>query len=128
MPFRAEASGPTPLTIWVPQSYAESAQPFWAAIAVGQVDRSGAPARPVGETTPDGRVWVSVHLAGLVADGTAYDVPAEGGAAIAATLRVLPRGAGVCDLHRAANKKTDPANIVALIIALLLAAYYLVFR
>lgn len=115
------------LTIWIPQSYAEAGLPFRARVVAEHPDVNGSPAHFAGEPAGDGKVWVEVAMQDMQGDGSRHLLPAAEGGAILTTLRVLPRGAGEHELHRA-GKKRDPANIVALVAGLLLALYYVVFR
>ena len=119
------ADGPT--TVWIPQSYAEHGQAFWAALPPW-TDERGASVRAVGEATDDGRVWVAIPMAGLEADGTTHSIATDDGGAIELTLRVLPRGAGFGDLRRASTRKLEPANIVALVVLVAFLVYFLLDR
>ena len=76
------------------------------------------------ESAPGDRVWISIRVGGLGEDGQPQRLATREGGTTAAIVRVLPRGAGIGDLLRK-DRKVDPANIVALVIALALLAYYL---
>ncbi len=122
-PFETVA---TPLVLWMPQSYAESAEPFWTTVPSSVSVGGGATARPIGETAPGDRVWIAIRVGGLHDDFTSYEVATHEGDRVAATIRILPRGAGVSDLLKK-GRKVDPANIVAFVILAVLFVGYLVF-
>jgi len=102
-------------------------QPFRALVPSEVADTSGRPARPEGESGPDGRIWVEVSVHDGHTDGVRSLIPAVDGGAIMATLRILPRGAGAHELRRA-SKKIEPSTIAAIIAAIVIATYYVGFR
>lgn len=114
----------TPLVLWIPQGHAERGESFWTAVPALLVEASGHSVSLVGEPAPGDRVWISIRVGGLGEDGQPQRLATREGGTTAAIVRVLPRGAGIGDLLRK-DRKVDPANIVALVIALALLAYYL---
>ncbi|MBL4684519.1 MAG: hypothetical protein JKY37_08020 [Nannocystaceae bacterium] len=116
---------PRGLTLWIPQSRVGSGEPFWVPISAEQRDDTGASARPLGEPTKDGRVWVAVQLSTLANDGAQLRIPARGDRTIVAKLRVLPRGAGIVEVARPDSSLKSPLNIVVLVIFALVMAYHL---
>lgn len=115
---------PTNLVLWIPQSHAERGEAFWTAVPARIVEASGHSVSLVGEPASHDRVWIPIRVAGLDDDGRPQLLATREGGTTPAIVRVLPRGAGISDLIRK-GRKVDPANVVALVIALALLAYYL---